>query len=202
MKSREEKMNDAEIGKLFEPLFADLRGDDCFPTKRPLLAHYTSIGVLEAILRNNEVWLSNPLFMNDMEEVRFGIHAGARLFLGGSEIESACRSKERFDLLKSSFNYYYNRFDSEHVLDTYVFCLSEHAKEDDTDGLLSMWRGYGGKGNGAAIVFDTAKIAAREESPLIIANVHYGTAEERWNWLQRRITQFAEILTRSDIPRR
>jgi serine protease Do len=31
-------MNDEEIYKLFDPLFADLRGDDCFPAKRPLLA--------------------------------------------------------------------------------------------------------------------------------------------------------------------
>jgi DUF2971 family protein len=195
----EKEMNDEEIGKLFDPLFADLRGDDCFPTKRLLLTHYTSIVGLEAILRTNEVWLSNPLFMNDMEEVRFGIHTGARLFLGSSELESACQTKERFDLLKYWFNYYFNRFDSEHVLDTYVFCLSEHA-EDDTDGRLSMWRGYGGNGNGAAIVFDTAKIAAREESPLIIAHVNYGTAQERENWLQRRIAEFAEILTKSDIP--
>jgi hypothetical protein len=41
-----------------------------------------------------------------------------------------------------------------------------------------MWGGYGGNGNGAAIVFDTAKIAAREESPLVIAHVHYGTAQD------------------------
>jgi hypothetical protein len=38
--------------------------------------------------------------------------------------------------------------------------------------------GYGGNGNGTAIVFDTAKIAAREESPLVIAHVHYGTAQD------------------------
>jgi hypothetical protein len=168
-------------------------------TKRPLLAHYTSIAVLEAILRNNEVWLSNPLFMNDMEEVRFGINAGANLFVASTEIESACGSKQRFDLLKSAFNQFYNTFANEHVLDTYVFCLSEHAK-DDADGLLSMWRGYGGNGNGAAIVFDTAKVAAREESPLIIANVHYGTTEARLNWLRLRITEFAEILGKSNIP--
>jgi hypothetical protein len=194
-----EKMNDEEIIKLFDPLWADLRGDDSFPARRPLLAHYTSIVVLEAILKNNEVWLSNPLFMNDMEEVRFGMIAGANLFLGSSEIESACKGKQRFDALKLAFNRYHNTFANDHVLDTYVFCLSEHAK-DDTDGLLSMWRGYGGNGNGAAIVFDTAKITAREESPLIIANVHYGTAEERLNWLRQRVTQFAEILGSSTIP--
>jgi hypothetical protein len=192
-------MTDEEIFKLFDPLFADLKGTDSFPAKRPLLAHYTSISTLEAILKYNEVWLSNPLFMNDLEEVRFGIHAGAHLFSRSSEIESACRSKQRFDLLKSAFNFYLNKFDSEHVLDTYVLCFSQHEK-DDTDGLLSMWRGYGGNGTGAAIVFDTAKITAREESPFIVASVHYGTTEARLNWLRERITQFAEILTKSDIP--
>jgi hypothetical protein len=58
---------------------------------------------------------------------------------------------------------------------------------------------YGGNGNGAAIVFDTAKIAAREESPLVIAHVHYGTAEDRKNCLQLRIAEFAEIVTKADI---
>jgi hypothetical protein len=192
-------MDDADIRKLFEPLFADLRGNDSFPAKRPLLAHYTSIAVLEAILRNNEIWLSNPLFMNDIEEVRFGMTNGARLFLASPELESACRSKKRLDTLKLTFNYWYNTFANDHLFDLYVLCLSEHVKED-TDGLLSMWRGYGSNGNGAAIVFDTTKIAAREDSPLIIANVHYGTAEARINWLLERLAQFADILAKSDIP--
>jgi Protein of unknown function (DUF2971) len=192
-------MNDEEIIKLFKPLWADLRGDDSFPAKRPLLAHYTSIAVLEAILRNNEVWFSNPLFMNDIEEVGFGINTGATLFLESREIESACGSKQRFEALKSTFNYWYNQFASDHVLDTYVFCLSEHLKED-TDGVLSMWRGYGGNGSGAAIVFDTAKFSAREESPLIVAKVDYGTTEERKKWLRERVTQFSEILAKSNIP--
>jgi hypothetical protein len=194
-------MNDEEILilKLFEPLFVDLRGGDRYPAKRPLLAHYTSITVLEAILRNNEVWLSNPLFMNDIEEVSFGINTGTILFLTSTEIESACGSKPRFDRLKAAFNHYSHMFDYEHALDTYVFCCSEHEK-DNKDGLLSMWRGYGGNGNGVAIVFDTAKLTAPEESPLIIANVDYGTTEEREDWLRKRITEFAKILGKSNIP--
>jgi len=116
-----------------------------------------------------------------------------------SVASSACKSKQRFDELKLAFNRYHDTFANDHVLDTYVFCLSEHAK-DDTDGLLSMWRGYGSNGNGVAIVFDTANISAREESPLIIANVYYGTAEERSNWLRHRVTQFAEVLGNSAIP--
>jgi hypothetical protein len=43
------KDDDDEIGKLFAPLFDDLRGEDCFPNRRPLLTHYTSIVGLEAI---------------------------------------------------------------------------------------------------------------------------------------------------------
>jgi hypothetical protein len=137
--------------------------------------------------------------MNDLEEVRFGMTVGANLFLGSSEVEPACGSKQRFDMLRSTFNYWNNKFANEHLLDLYVFCLSEHGKED-TDGLLSMWRGYGGNGSGAAIVFDTAKIAAREESPLIIAKVHYGTADQRIDRLKQYVTQFAAILKTSNLP--
>jgi hypothetical protein len=40
--------------------------------KRPLhLAHYTSLDVLEKITQTNEIWFSNPLFMNDHQEMRF-----------------------------------------------------------------------------------------------------------------------------------
>jgi Protein of unknown function (DUF2971) len=192
-------MDDAQIFKMFEPLFVDLLEGDSFHAEKPLLAHYTSIPVLEAILRNNEIWFSNPLFMNDIEELRFGVHVGAILFLTSAEIESACDNKERFDRLKATFKHYYNKFLNEHVIDTYVFCLSEHVK-DGTDGLLSMWRGYGGNGNGAAIVFDSGRFPVRKGSPLIIARVQYASTEERTNWLQQRTTQFAEILRQSRLP--
>jgi Protein of unknown function (DUF2971) len=102
-------------------------------------------------------------------------------------------------MLRAAFDHFHRTFANDRVLDTCVFCLSEHEKED-TDGLLSMWRGYGSNGNGAAIVFDTAKITAREDSPLIIANVHYGTTEARIDWLRERIAQFASILATSGIP--
>jgi hypothetical protein len=48
---------------------------------------------------------------------------------------------------------------TEAALDTYVFCLCEH-DPIHMDGLLSMWREYGRKGNGAALVFNTQKWAA------------------------------------------
>jgi hypothetical protein len=35
-----------------------------------LLAHSTSVPTIEQILRTNQMWLSNPLYMNDMQEMR------------------------------------------------------------------------------------------------------------------------------------
>jgi hypothetical protein len=110
--------------------------------KRPLLAHYTSISVLEKIMKTGEIWLSNPLFMNDLEEVRFGLQQGARLFLQSEAVTQVCGTTARYNRIKHAFSHFYNQFDLEHAFDTNVFCLSEH-EPTNTDGLLSMWRGYG-----------------------------------------------------------
>ena len=67
-------MTDEEIGALFLPLEAELNDDFLWlVNNHPLLAHYTSIDVIEKILRSEEIWFSNPLFMNDLEEMRFGM---------------------------------------------------------------------------------------------------------------------------------
>jgi hypothetical protein len=147
-------MTDQDIMNLFNELLIDFDDLSFLIKHRPLLAHYTSMSVLEKIRKTDEIWFSNPLFMNDLEEVRFGIHQGLRLFQQTEIVEKACRSPERANLVRHAFNHYYGKFDAEHALDTYVFCLSEHDPQN-VDGLLSMWRGYGGHGNGAALVFNT-----------------------------------------------
>ena len=76
-----EAMTDSEIISEFRELYANLPGSKEWQRgKRPLLAHYTSITTLKDILKRQEVWLSNPLFMNDLEELRFGIIEGTALF--------------------------------------------------------------------------------------------------------------------------
>ena len=192
-------MSDDTIMKLFLPLYADLRPEDAFHNKQPLLAHYTTTQVLEKILTSNEVWFSNPLFMNNMDEVRFGVLQGNALVMNSQEIAKACKTEERAQLFKNHFAFYFDQFANQHVLDTYVFCLSDHDKNDN-DGKLSMWRGYGANGNGVAIVFDTAKLNVAENSPLIIANVKYATREARMDWLNNLLSTFANILSTADIP--
>jgi hypothetical protein len=193
-------ITEEEIGALFAPLEAELNEDFVWlVNKRPLLAHYTSIDVIEKILRSGEIWFSNPLFMNDLEEMRFGMLEGRRLFEESEAVERFSGSPARVDRIKHDFNFYFNQFDKEHAIDVYVFCLSEHDPEN-TDGLLSMWRGYGGQGNGAALVFNTGFITSpKDNSPLALTRVCYASRENRLSWLQEKIEQWCNCLMESSI---
>jgi len=127
-------MNDNAIMAHFQPLYGDLVPEDAFHIKKPLLAHYTTIQTLEKILASNEIWFSNPLFMNDLDEVRFGVFWGNTLVMQSEEIVAACQTQERATLFRQWFAHCFGQFDTLHLLDTYVFCMSEHEK-DDNDGI-------------------------------------------------------------------
>jgi hypothetical protein len=195
----EETLSDDAVIGLFQPLYAELLPENSFHIRKPLLAHYTTIEVLEKILRTDELWFSNPLFMNDLEEVRFGVIQGNTLVVNNQEIPKACETSERAQLFQHHFARYFDQFANQHVLDTYVFCLSHH-DENDNDGLLSMWRGYGANGNGVAIVFDTGQINEAQSSPLIMAQVTYETTEARIAWLNNVVLKFERLLRDSKIP--
>lgn len=192
--------SDNEIyGTFSKLLWGDIQNTETFPAKRPLLAHYTSIANLECIMASDEVWFSNPLYMNDMEELRFGMLEGAQAFRQNEAIKSACGSSERYNKLLHAFEYQFDQFSNKHAFDIYVFCLSEH-DSTTTDGLLSMWRGYGGNGSGAAIIFDTAQLDYIEDSPLIIANVIYASQDERRKWIDRKLIAFADFIKNNYVP--
>jgi hypothetical protein len=137
------------IQELFEKTYNPLFGLVGQAPAPPLLAHYTSIKVMESIFSTRQIWFSDPLFMNDLQEVRFGIHEGYRLFSDPNLLKRAVVTDPRVVLVRNEFINSLGNFDTNELLDTYVFCLSEH-KEANTDGLLSMWRGYGDHGDGAA----------------------------------------------------
>ena len=188
-------MTDEEIWNHFlEVLTSDVPSAAPHLEAGPHLAHYTSLQALELILRSNEIWLSNPLLMNDVEEERFGIIEGSSALKRNSAIREALGSEERLAEFVSSIDDAIDRFDQQHLLDTYIFCLSRH-ETDDMDGLLSMWRGYGGRGKGAAIVFDTGKLASVQESPLVVAPVNYDTRERRLAWFGELGDRYAKTLT-------
>jgi hypothetical protein len=179
--------------ELDQALWADLRSETSFPTCRPLLAHYTSVDVLEKILVHNEMWFSNPLYMNDWEELEYGMNIGATEFRVSAHISDACASPETHQKLVGEFDRLFRDFDTKHAIDTYVLCFSEHSKDND-DGLLSMWRGYGAGGAGVALIIDTSKMRSIEQSSLILRPVRYMSHVERASWVDEKLFVLAEII--------
>lgn len=184
----------------FHGLWDDANDPADFPNERPLLAHYTAMSTLEAIFKNEEIWLSNPLFMNDIEELRFGLLEAAHAFRLHTGIREACGGKgERYEALLTAFEQKVELLSNDDAFDTYLTCFSWHDPKD-YDGRLSMWRGYGGNGGGAAVVFDTSRLPASDESPLILARVHYATREDRLRWIGAKLDQFAALLRNTAVP--
>lgn len=179
--------------ELDQALWADLRSETSFPTDRPLLAHYTSVNVLEKILVHNEMWFSNPLYMNDWEELEYGMNIGAAEFRASAQILDACDSPETHQKLVGEFDRLFRDFDTKHAMDTYVLCFSEHS-DDNEDGMLSMWRGYGAGGAGVALIIDTSKMRPIEQSPLILDRVRYMSHVERESWVDEKLFVLAGIL--------
>jgi hypothetical protein len=193
-------MNDAELVQQFDAvLYDDISLESQFHQALPLLAHYTTIQTVEKIISAKEVWFSNPLYMNDLEEVRFGLVESEKLLLANVEIAKALSTPQRAAAFFAAYNYFTKEFIEKHLPDTFIFCLSEH-DPSDTDGLLSMWRGYGGNGNGAAIVFDTRALGILPQSPLVLAKVLYNTTQERLSWIEGRLASFAAKLVALALP--
>lgn len=168
------------------------------PRPQPLLlAHYTSVEVVEKILVNQEIWLSNPLYMNDLEEMGAGILLGVQLF--PSFANAAAGTPNRAEILVQSFNHYLAYLRDETALDTYIFCLCKQ-EQGDTDGLLSMWREYGSRGNGAALVFNAQRVTFNAASPLLITEVTYADVLQREKQLRDHLDVWAQITTRLNLP--
>lgn len=194
-------MTDGEFSSLiYNRLVEDINQRSTYPALRPLLAHYTSIDTVEKILQYKELWFSNPLFMNDLEELRFGIRLGVAAFHENTRLIDACGGSERHQELTDWFNQFSDQFEEDHAFDVYALCFSEHDPETHADGLLSMWRGYGNNGNGAAIIIDTSKINPDANTPLMLSDVQYGTASERKAWVIKKIDEFAALLAELNPP--
>jgi len=178
----------------FDALFKDLDSENDFSIKKPFLAHYSSIANIENIISSKEIWLSNPLLMNDIEELRYGLVEAKDRFYNNNAIKKTCKNNDEYQKLLEIFNQNFDAFESNNAIDTYVFCLSNYNEEKNKDGLLSMWRGYGADGSGAAIIFDTSKIDANESSPFVFRKVDYLTREERIVKIDQKFDEFSDIL--------
>jgi len=177
--------------KIESALWGDVHSASSFATSQPLLAHYTSIEAFESILASNEIWFSNPLYMNDWEELRFGMSDCAQELLFHDGIKNACNGEDGHGKLIRAFDYFLGEFEKKHAFDTYVYCLANH-DPDDHDGRLSMWRGYGANGSGVALVFKSSVIPLADEPLFMIDRVEYATTPQRREWIRDRLDRLTQ----------
>lgn len=180
----------------YGPLYSAIETRDN-PNTPLLLAHYTTVPVVQKILSEEQLWFSNPLYMNDLSEMRSGILLASQVI--PAFVEQAGGTPGRAQILLAAYNSFVAHLSNEAAIDTYVFCLSTHPI-GDTDGRLSMWREYADKGNGAALVFNAQKVRYQPHSPLIIAKVKYRTDQQRIAELKAAFTQWTNITVASDLP--
>jgi hypothetical protein len=190
-------MRDEPPHPLEEVLWSDMQPEPR-PGTLPLLAHYTSITTLERIAQTGEIWFSNPLYMNDVDELRYGMSLGVHAVRTHAALREAC-PPAHYNALLDAFDALYSAFDNEAAFDVYVFSCSHHDDEIGDDGLLSMWRGYGGDGNGVAIVFDMEQLLAAH-APLLVRQVQYLSYEESEDWMQDKLYRFAHALRQAGGP--
>ena len=136
--------------------------------------------------------------MNDHQEVSLVLSTAAGLCRSSTDLRTAL-GPQRVDNFFGQLAAIEHRFWSDHALDTYVLCFSEHDKLDN-DGLLAMWRGYGGNGSGAALVFNSEGLQSRPDSPFILAPVTYLSTEFRHQWIMTKISEFSALLRSISVP--
>ena len=140
-------MQGVELYKSLAPiLWSDVDETRQFPIDRPLLAHYTSVANLVNIVKGGELWFSNPLNMNDYEEMRYGLGEGMRAAQSHEKFQQTCEELNCYAEFIENLSACYRRFESEHAFDTYVVCLSRHEEVNDIDGVSRCGEDTAGTG--------------------------------------------------------
>lgn len=174
-------------------LWDDVDTNAEFYVQRPHLAHYTSITTAESIFKHKQLWFSNPLFMNDHQEMMWGIEHSIRLLPQNDALRRAFDSESQWESFIVKYLQRRDFFHNAEAVDVYVACFSEIADED-TNGLLSMWRAYASNGRGAAIVIDAGKLKHIPTSPIKLVKVQYLSDQDRLAWLEKLINKFSSIV--------
>ncbi len=143
--------------------------------------HYTTAENALRILDSETIWMRNTGCMNDFTEVTHGHRNFLRFF---REIDTDRKLRAALESIHESVsNAAVSEFDqlwSDHIsANTYITCVSEHLDEEDDMGRLSMWRAYGLRGVGVAIVVNNTPFVTESENPAAYSTpVNYLTDQQ------------------------
>lgn len=116
-------------------------------------AYYTTASTAYQIIKNQELWMRNTAVMNDITEVAHGLQCliDAYHSAAGEELKAAMNAC--FPGIASEWGSLFNSWLPIIKSNTYILSVSEHEKQDDLYGRLSMWRAYGASA-GVAFIFN------------------------------------------------
>jgi hypothetical protein len=156
-----------KLEAIFMPLARAQR--DAFYEKPKRFVHYTSADAALKIIKNKRLWMRNSTCMADYREVEHGYGMLQSFFSDASRrdafIAALDRShpgaaKEAIELFDGWWHHV--RFN------IYISSISEHEDNEDNNGRLSMWRGFGGAVPKVALVFRIPAIASGADKLNII----------------------------------
>lgn len=128
-------------------------------------AHYTSAENAQKILEGEAIWMRDVGCMNDFDEIYAGLDVIFKTF--GKDSKLGDRFWNLIDKIEPNLSEKIkDNFDNwQHDLktNTFITCLSEHKKNEDKLGRLSMWRAYASP-NGVALIIKGKRLY-QEESP-------------------------------------
>ena len=140
--------------------------------------HYTSAAAAVEIARSGSIWLRNTTCMNDFSEVHFGMNRVVEFFGGDA-------GKPFWDLLdeivpntSAGLKSTYDRWALDFRYNTYVACVSEHYKSEDSTGRLSMWRAYGAQTSVGIVINGTAFHTSSDALGTFSYPVEYASATD------------------------
>ena len=118
------------------------------------LVHYTTAENAINILRSKTFWMRDTRSMTDFREVEHGYSMLLEYFVqqpGKRDAFCAALDQYHADAGRDALKRYDDWWT--HIrTTTYICCFSEHSKEEDSYGRLSMWRAYGSRA-GVAMIF-------------------------------------------------
>lgn len=143
-------------------------GEDDLRSYSGKLFHYTTSSGLLGILGSQQLWATEAAYLNDSNEIEYGLSMVVDTLQSISSNEGEGATK---NIILKTLTELQKRHD-----EIYVACLSE-----DGD-LLSQWKGYGDFGNGFAIEFNSAELTKfKRKGPyfdITISRVEYEKDEQ------------------------
>lgn len=159
---------------------------------------YTSADAAMNIIQNEEVWLRNTQCMNDYMELEHGFDCLSNTFRS-NEVGVPFRNllNSLYDGISEQLVKWIDSWLPAFRRSSYIACVSEHPKDENEYGRLSMWRAYGGNNSVALILNPEPLRAPTDAFNAYSYPVHYLDEKgfrEQFKSLTKRIEENREYL--------